>query len=65
MFFLYVLKEEQNCPVSEVFDKFIKPLETDRFRSNFSEDYKEVLEQVKKQKLVETPLGQNLTDETQ
>jgi hypothetical protein len=28
LFFLYVLKEEKNCPVSDVFEKFIKPIET-------------------------------------
>lgn len=26
MFFLYVLKEERKCPVTEVFEEYIKPI---------------------------------------
>ena len=49
MFFLYVLKEEKKCPVSEVFDTFIKPIETQRFTTDYGEDYKRVLKMIKKQ----------------
>ena len=49
MFFLYVLKEERGCPVSEIFEQYIKPIKTTRFKSNFAEDYGRVLKKVKKQ----------------
>lgn len=49
MFFLYVLKEERQCPVSEVFEEYIKPIKTSRFKADFGEDYAKVLRQVKKQ----------------
>lgn len=49
MFFLYVLKEERNCPVSEVFDQFIKPMPTSRFKSDFAEDYSKLLRKMKRQ----------------
>lgn len=48
MFFLYVLKEERQCPVSEVFEEFIRPIKTSRFKADFGEDYSKVLRQVKK-----------------
>lgn len=48
MFFLYVLKEERNCPVSEVFEKFIKPIETRRFSADYGVDFRDVLENMKK-----------------
>jgi hypothetical protein len=49
MFFLYVLKEEKKCPVTEVFDNYIKPIETTRFTADYGEDYKKVLKKIKKQ----------------
>jgi len=49
MFFLYVLKEEKNCPVSEVFENYIKPIETSRFTSTYGEDYRKVLKTIKRQ----------------
>lgn len=49
MFFLYVLKEERNCPVSEVFEQFIKPMPTSRFKSDFAEDYSKLLRKMKRQ----------------
>lgn len=49
MFFLYVLKEEKKCPVTEVFNDFIKPIETTRFTVDYGEDYKRVLKKIKKQ----------------
>ena len=48
MFFLYVLKEEKKCPVTEVFDEFIKPIETQRFAADYGEDYHKVLKKIKK-----------------
>ena len=48
MFFLYVLKEEKKCPVTEVFENFIKPIETTRFTSDYGEDYRKVLKTIKK-----------------
>jgi hypothetical protein len=48
MFFLYVLKEEKKCPVTEVFENFIKPIETSRFTTDYGEDYKRVLKKIKK-----------------
>ena len=39
MFFLYVLKEERKCPVTEVFEKFIKPIETARFTVDYGDNY--------------------------
>ena len=49
MFFLYVLKEEKKCPVTEVFEDFIKPIETTRFTADYGEDYRRVLKKIKKQ----------------
>jgi len=49
MFFLYVLKEEKKCPVNEVFENFIKPIDTSRFTADYGEDYKKVLKKIKKQ----------------
>jgi len=49
MFFLYVLKEEKKCPVTEVFENYIKPIETQRFTTDYGEDYKRVLKKIKKQ----------------
>jgi hypothetical protein len=49
MFFLYVLKEEKKCPVTEVFENYIKPIETQRFTTDYGEDYKRVLKKLKKQ----------------
>lgn len=49
MFFLYVLKEEKKCPVTEVFENYIKPIETSRFTTDYGEDYKRVLKKIKKQ----------------
>lgn len=48
MFFLYVLKEEKKCPVTEVFDDYIKPIETARFTADYGEDYRKVLRKIKK-----------------
>lgn len=47
MFFLYVLKEERGCPVSEVFEDYIKPMSTRRFQSDFADDYAKMLERIK------------------
>mmetsp|Transcript_1309 Transcript_1309/g.1664 ORF Transcript_1309/g.1664 Transcript_1309/m.1664 type:complete len:106 (-) Transcript_1309:439-756(-) len=49
MFFLYVLKEEKKCPVSEVFEEYIKPIETCRFSSDYGSDYKKILRKIQKQ----------------
>lgn len=49
MFFLYVLKEEKKCPVTEVFDEYIKQIETSRFTADYGEDYYKVLKKLKKQ----------------
>ena len=49
MFFLYVLKEEKKCPVTEVFEDYIKPIETTRFTADYGEDYRKVLKKIKKQ----------------
>lgn len=49
MFFLYVLKEEKKCPVTEVFENYIKPIETTRFAADYGEDYRKVLRKIKKQ----------------
>jgi hypothetical protein len=49
MFFLYVLKEEKKCPVTEVFEDFIKPIETSRFTVDYGENYRNVLKKIKKQ----------------
>ena len=49
MFFLYVLKEEKKCPVTEVFNDYIKPIETSRFTTEYGEDYRKVLKKIKKQ----------------
>ncbi len=49
MFFLYVLKEEKKCPVSEVFEEYIKPIETCRFASEYGADYKKILRKIQKQ----------------
>lgn len=49
MFFLYVLKEEKKCPVSQVFEEYIKPLETSRFSPDYAVDYRKVLNKVKRQ----------------
>lgn len=49
MFFLYVLKEEKKCPVTEVFDDYIKPIETSRFTADYGDDYRKVLKKIKKQ----------------
>mgnify|MGYP007078167406 CR=1 FL=1 len=49
MFFLFVLKEERGCPVSEIFEQYIKPIKTTRFKSDFAEDYGKVLKKIKKQ----------------
>ena len=38
MFFLYVLKEK-GMPVSRVFEKEIKDIQTQRFSVNFDDDY--------------------------
>jgi Iap family predicted aminopeptidase len=48
MFFLYVLKEEKKCPVTEVFEEYIKPIETSRFTQDYGEDYRKVLKKIKK-----------------
>ena len=48
MFFLYVLKEEKKCPVTEVFDEFIKPIETQRFAAAYGGHYHKVLKKIKK-----------------
>jgi|TARA_B110000305_G_C19223895_1_gene531894 hypothetical protein len=40
MFFLYVLKEEKKCLVTDVFEEYIKPIETGRFISDYGEDFK-------------------------
>jgi hypothetical protein len=49
MFFLYVLKEERKCPVTEVFEEYIKPIETSRFTADYGDDYRRVLKLIKKQ----------------
>ena len=49
MFFLYDLKEERKCPVTEVFEKFIKPIETARFTVDYGDNYQQVLQKVKMQ----------------
>ena len=48
MFFLYVLKEEKKCPVTEVFEEYIKPIETSRFTADYGDDYRKVLKKIKK-----------------
>ena len=48
MFFLYVLKEERKCPVTEVFEEYIKPIETNRFTADYGDDYRKVLKKIKK-----------------
>jgi len=48
MFFLYVLKEEKKCPVTEVFEEYIKPIETNRFTADYGDDYRKVLKKIKK-----------------
>ena len=53
MFFLYVLKEEKKCPVTEVFDDYIKPLSTRRFTTDYGDDYRKVLKKIKKEKKYE------------
>ena len=50
MFFLYVLKEEKKCPVTEVFEDYIKPIETSRFTTEGGEDYRQVLQRIKRAK---------------
>lgn len=50
MFFLYVLKEEKKCPVTEVFEDYIKPIETSRFTADYGEDYRQVLQRIKRAK---------------
>ena len=50
MFFLYVLKEEKKCPVTEVFEDYIKPIETSRFTADYGEDYRKVLQRIKRAK---------------
>lgn len=40
MFFLYVLKEEKKCLVTDVFEEYIKPIETGRFIKDYGEDFK-------------------------
>ena len=47
MFFLYVLKEEKNCPVTEVFENYIRPIETTRFTADYGDDYRNVLKKIK------------------
>lgn len=49
MFFLYVLKEERKCPVTEVFEEYIKPIETNRFQEDYGDDYRKALKKIKKQ----------------
>lgn len=49
MFFLYVLKEERKCPVTEVFEEYIKPIETNRFQQDYGDDYRKALKKIKKQ----------------
>ena len=48
MFFIYVLKEEKKCPVSEVFEEYIKPIETSRFTSDHLADYKKILKKIQR-----------------
>jgi hypothetical protein len=48
MFFLYVLKEEKKCPITEVFEEFIKPIETNRFAADYWDDYRQILKKIKK-----------------
>jgi len=48
MFFLYVLKEERQCPVTEVFEEYIKPIDTNRFTTDYGDDYRKVLKKIKK-----------------
>jgi hypothetical protein len=48
MFFLYVLKEEKKCPITEVFEEFIKPIETNRFAADYGDDYRQILKKIKK-----------------
>lgn len=50
MFFLYVLKEEKKCPVTEVFEDYIKPIETTRFTADYGDDYRKVLKKIKRSK---------------
>lgn len=47
MFFLYVLKEEKNAPVTEVFEKYIKPIDTSKFATDYGDDYRKVLKKIK------------------
>lgn len=49
MFFLYVLKEEKKCPVTEVFDEYIRPIETSRFTADYGDDYRKALKKIKKE----------------
>jgi hypothetical protein len=48
MFFLYVLKEEKKCPITDVFEEFIKPIETNRFAADYGDDYRQILKKIKK-----------------
>ena len=48
MFFLYVLKEEKKCPITEFFEEFIKSIETNRFAADYGDDYKKILKKIKK-----------------
>lgn len=47
MFFLYVLKEKKNWFVNEVFEEYIKPIETARFTSEYGGDFKLVLKKIR------------------
>lgn len=47
MFFLYVLKEKKNWFVNDVFEEYVKPIETDRFTADYGGDFKLVLKKIK------------------
>lgn len=60
MFFLYVLKEEKKCLVTEVFEEYIKPIETGRFISDYGEDFKQVLKKIKNEQKYDKVYGKAL-----
>ena len=39
---------ERKCPVTEVFEEYIKPIETNRFTADYGDDYRKVLKKIKK-----------------
>ena len=60
MFFLYVLKEEKKCLVTDVFEEYIKPIETGRFISDYGVDFKQVLKKIKNEQKYDKVYGKAL-----